>query len=597
MSKSAKDGPRRSLDDSIYTTADEEKFDSEDHGHTLSAMQGRRLRNELSCMALRGVDGFDGDDALGAEGVSPQSTPTNTPGTTPSTTLTGDEQVALSRAIAADPMSSTAARSPSQNRRESMPSSGHARVSATMFAPAAGAPMGSIGEEGSVHGGKKNDLAPGGVLDDDWKTQLEASDDEADPGDVTVNVAKRSSLKKNGPPRRTSFDTRPTVAASSMPKSRRTVAPGVAASGASTGDGGDGGSLDRRTALRSVARDVESLMLISDVLTCKEMPVLAKRLREGLGRIQNNARAGYKNEGLTSSHHFLRRVNRYDLLKQGYNDMKAAVPMPRLPRMSVNFGGRLSLGPSSILTHVSPPKKKSGGSDGGDPPGTRSFKEHCVRAGIVGVILLVLCCIPHILQQYEPDSVIAATNGAYVTGADPVELTVSHTVNGLYELTLGAGKCHAYAPTDSTNTNNTYYSAIIALTQDDLVLKEDSLKLHDKGVSSPSKRRHLLSGGGSSGPAGAYDYETFYFDVNPKRSGGNVIAQVWTDCPNPLGVSLEVVSIGPVGTSQHWIALVLLIGVFALIITEVRVAFPKSQHCLMPLCDYLLFTTGNSYQY
>ena len=73
--------------------------------------------------------------------------------------------------------------------------------------------------------------------------------------------------------------------------------------------------------------------------------------------------------------------------------------------------------------------------------------------------------------------------------------------------------------------------------------------------------------------------------------------QVWTDCPNPLGVSLEVVSIGPVGTSQHWIALVLLIGVFALIITEVRVAFPKSQHCLMPLCDYLLFTTGNSYQY
>jgi hypothetical protein len=32
MSKSAKDGPRRSLDDSIYTTADEEKFDSEDHG-------------------------------------------------------------------------------------------------------------------------------------------------------------------------------------------------------------------------------------------------------------------------------------------------------------------------------------------------------------------------------------------------------------------------------------------------------------------------------------------------------------------------------------------------------------------------------------
>ena len=56
--------------------------------------------------------------------------------------------------------------------------------------------------------------------------------------------------------------------------------------------------LDRRTALRSVARDVESLMLISEALSAKEMPVLAKRLKEGLSRIKENARAGYKTEGL-----------------------------------------------------------------------------------------------------------------------------------------------------------------------------------------------------------------------------------------------------------------------------------------------------------
>ena len=93
-------GPRRSLDASVEAAAE----DFEEHGHTLSAMQGRRLRSELSGMALRGVNGFDGEDALGAdEGVSPGSTPVTTPGTTPSTTLTGDEQVALSRAIAADP--------------------------------------------------------------------------------------------------------------------------------------------------------------------------------------------------------------------------------------------------------------------------------------------------------------------------------------------------------------------------------------------------------------------------------------------------------------------------------------------------------------
>ena len=42
----------------------------EEHGHTLSALQGRGLRRELSTM-VRGVDGFDGEDALDAGGVSP----------------------------------------------------------------------------------------------------------------------------------------------------------------------------------------------------------------------------------------------------------------------------------------------------------------------------------------------------------------------------------------------------------------------------------------------------------------------------------------------------------------------------------------------
>ena len=54
----------------------------------------------------------------------------------------------------------------------------------------------------------------------------------------------------------------------------------------------------RRNALRSVARDVESLMLISEALSAKEMPVLSRRLRHGLNRIQDNARVGYKDEGL-----------------------------------------------------------------------------------------------------------------------------------------------------------------------------------------------------------------------------------------------------------------------------------------------------------
>ena len=51
-----------------------------------------------------------------------------------------------------------------------------------------------------------------------------------------------------------------------------------------------------------MARDVESLMLISEALSAKDMPVLSRRLRHGLTRIQDNARVGYKDEGLGDEH-------------------------------------------------------------------------------------------------------------------------------------------------------------------------------------------------------------------------------------------------------------------------------------------------------
>ena len=581
-------GPRRSLDGRVEAAAE----DFEEHGHTLSAMQGRRLRNELSGMALRGVDGFEGEDALGAdEGVSPGSTPVTSPGTTPSTTLTGDEQIALSRAIASDPFAPRALTAAAARRESMPPSSGHARLSATLFAPPA---MGAIGEDVSVHAGRNNGGArdaPAG--DDDWKAQLEASDDEAepepfpaaaaDPADVAVAV-RRSSMKPSSL-RRGSMDIRrdvPSSNAGGLAKRAKNktafgALPGVsnerraAKPGGSAGDEGlEGTSVARRNALRSVARDVESLMLISEALSAKEMPVLAKRLREGLARIQDNARAGYKKEGLHARRQSaLRRVNRFELFREAAADLKSAVP--RMPRMSVNFGPRMSVNFGS-------PRKSPMASLDGDPDerakkaGGLTFRDHCVRAGIVGVILLVLCCIPHILHQYEPESAIGATAGSYVVdGVEPVSLRLSHAFPGLYEITLGAGKCDAYAPaTDDVQNVQNYYVAKVALTQDGTVLKSDYLKLHDKGVApETSSRRALLSGGGASGPTGADVFETFYFNVDPSASGSDLVVEVRSDCPAPLGISVEALSIGPVGVSQHWIALALLILVFALIITEV----------------------------
>ena len=92
--------------------------------------------------------------------------------------------------------------------------------------------------------------------------------------------------------------------------------------------------------------------------------------------------------------------------------------------------GRMSLGPNSILSSLPPriaEEDMSNSAHAGKhhraPAKERTFKEHCVRAGIVGVVLLILCCIPHILHQYEPDTAIAATQGAYVVdGNDPLVL-------------------------------------------------------------------------------------------------------------------------------------------------------------------------------
>jgi hypothetical protein len=113
----------------------------EEHGHTLSAMQGRGLRRELVNRSLH-VAGFDGDDddALADGLASPGST---TPADTPQHTLTGAEAGSLSSSFYSIPPGGRGGGGPGPNfdRRTSMPqSSKHARwggvqVEATGFNP------------------------------------------------------------------------------------------------------------------------------------------------------------------------------------------------------------------------------------------------------------------------------------------------------------------------------------------------------------------------------------------------------------------------------------------------------------------------------
>ena len=373
----------------------------EEHGHTLSALQGRGLRRELSTMALRGVDGFDGEDALDAGGVSPGSTPISSPAQTPSTTLTGAEQASLAGALHRT--------QPVTSRRESMPpSSGHARLDGLF--PTEPAHIPSIAEEKA------------------WKNQLAASDDEDEPADptqvsVSTDAAPPKTFKSNAPSK-------------APPNPLEAMLAGTA----STGRGG-------KSARRSVdiRRDMPSrngnqlagtfarkrpgagaapspdAAATTDApcstgaprfvrVTSRALSSRGAQRRDG-GREaaqggpvahQGERAHRYKRSLIARKQSALAKVSRMTLLREAAHDVKKAAHLPNLPnlpRMSMGMG-RMSFGPSAILASLPPKIDEDDSTE--KTPRERSFKEHCVRAGIVGFVLLILCCIPHIMHQYEP---------------------------------------------------------------------------------------------------------------------------------------------------------------------------------------------------
>ena len=100
-------GERRSLDGGSRRRTENGADDAEDlpaeeqyepeHGHTLSAMQGRGMRRELSRHTFFGVEGFEGEPVVTADDTMSAGSPTLSPLSTPSNTLTGAESSTLSQ--------------------------------------------------------------------------------------------------------------------------------------------------------------------------------------------------------------------------------------------------------------------------------------------------------------------------------------------------------------------------------------------------------------------------------------------------------------------------------------------------------------------
>ena len=319
----------------------------------------------------------------------------------------------------------------------------------------------------------------------------------------------------------------------------------------------------RRLALRSVQRTTEDLLLISDALKTKEATLgsLPTRLGKGLELIKDNITRIHRSEGLLSRKKVaMGRVNRYELLRETFRN--------------AGEDGRSEKGESEagedLYAKFTPRKLK-----------VKSKKKLILMAILTGIALVLLCCTTVFVKQYEEDYVLLvapASSHEIVELHEHAEISkkqISHASKGMMEVKLGASECHAHHTTDVP-----VYYLHSQIRQGDVVLAAlDDIKLNDLGSSDDDDgsssahrevgyRRALLSAS-AGGPGPSVEKTLYNILSDYKKSNGDVYITVSTNCPENVSVRATIRDVGLVGIGQQWIALVLLISVFGLIIVEV----------------------------
>ena len=318
----------------------------------------------------------------------------------------------------------------------------------------------------------------------------------------------------------------------------------------------------RRLALRSVQRTTEDLLLISDALKTKEATLgsLPTRLGKGLELIKDNITRIHRSEGLLSRKKVaMGRVNRYELLRETFRN--------------AGDDGRSEKGESEagedLYAKFTPRKVK-----------VKSKKKLIITAVLTGIALVLLCCTTVFVKQYEEDYVLLvapASSHEIVELHEHAEISkkqISHASKGMMEVKLGASECHAHHTTDVP-----VYYLHSQIRQGDVVLAAlDDITLNDLGSSDDGSssaahrevgyRRALLSAS-AGGPGPSVEKTLYNILSDYKKSNGDVYITVSTNCPENVSVRATIRDVGLVGIGQQWIALVLLISVFGLIIVEV----------------------------
>jgi Na+/H+ antiporter NhaD/arsenite permease-like protein len=319
----------------------------------------------------------------------------------------------------------------------------------------------------------------------------------------------------------------------------------------------------RRLALRSVQRTTEDLLLISDALKTKEATLgsLPTRLGKGLELIKDNITRIHRSEGLLSRKKVaMGRVNRYELLRETFRN--------------AGDDGRSEKGESEagedLYAKFTPRKVK-----------VKSKKKLIITAVLTGIALVLLCCTTVFVKQYEEDYVLLvapASSHEIVELHEHAEISkkqISHASKGMMEVKLGASECHAHHTTDVP----AYYlhsqirqGDVVLAALDDITLN-DLGSSDDDGSSSAAHRevgyRRALLSASAGGPGPSVEKTLYNILSDYKKSNGDVYITVSTNCPENVSVRATIRDVGLVGIGQQWIALVLLISVFGLIIVEV----------------------------
>tara|TARA_B110000003_G_scaffold118829_1_gene121308 strand:- start:1 stop:2061 length:2061 start_codon:yes stop_codon:yes gene_type:complete len=224
----------------------------------------------------------------------------------------------------------------------------------------------------------------------------------------------------------------------------------------------------------------------------------------------------------------------------------------------------------------------------------KSKKKLIVMAILTGITLVLLCCTTVFVKQYEEDYVLLvapASSHEIVELHEHAEISkkhISHASKGMMEVKMGASECHAHHTTDvpvyylhsQIRQGDVVLAALADIQLHDLGSSDDPTGAHREGEEEEEEgvnhnnnnnsgyRRALLSAS-AGGPGPSVEKMSYTILSNYKKSNGDVYITVSTNCPENVSVRATIRDVGLVGIGQQWIALVLLIGVFGLIIVEV----------------------------